>query len=267
MPVNTSQETLAKTRPGGSLRILPRESGDGPGQMAADEALLETALVPTLRLYTWDPPAVSLGCFQDFQVIRASLPDVLPPGMGIVRRITGGGAIWHQHEVTYCLVGRAGVDGLPEQPAAVYPLLHAAVRAALAKFAPAGAGFALQAQTTGDRRYHAEPRCFASPARDDLLGPGGAKTLGSAARLRQGRLLMHGSLKLASNPWDRDVVEGCGVDAEQAGVALIAGITAAFGFTPEPGTWTAEEIAARARIREARYGNDDWVVRRVGPRP
>jgi lipoate-protein ligase A len=261
---------LNSEKPAPRLRILPMESGDGPGQMAADEALLETANGPTLRLYRWDPPAVSLGCFQDFDVIQASLPEERR-GMAIVRRITGGGAIWHEHEVTYCLVGQAGADGLPEQPAQAYPLLHGAVLAALsaarAAVAPSGAGFALQTQTVGDRRYHAEPRCFASPARDDLLGPGGAKTLGSAARLRQGRLLMHGSLKLASNPWDREVVEGCGVDAEAAGKALVAGICAAFGFVPVAGDWTAEEVAARARIRAARYGTEDWVLRRVGPRP
>ncbi len=233
--------------------------------MAADEALLEAAAAPTLRIYRWDPPAVSLGCFQDHAAIVAALPAARPPGLAIVRRITGGGAIWHQHEVTYCLVGRAGHHGLPEQPAQVYPLLHGAVRAALAA---RGAGaLALQARTVGDRRYRDEPRCFASPARDDLLGAAGAKTLGSAARLRQGRLLIHGSLKLASNPWDNEVTVGCGVDAATAAEALVAGICAAFGFSAEAGTWTAEEIAARERIRAERYGDDGWVVRRIGPRP
>jgi len=88
------------------LRILSPLEADGTVQMAFDEALLETAGNPTLRLYTWDPPTVSLGYFQAHDPIVAQLPR----GMPVVRRITGGGAIWHQHEVTYCLVGTLGHD-------------------------------------------------------------------------------------------------------------------------------------------------------------
>ena len=66
--------------------------------MAVDSALLATATAPTLRLYAWQPHAVSLGYFQ-------ALSDFgdLPPGTPVVRRTTGGGAIFHGDELTYSL--------------------------------------------------------------------------------------------------------------------------------------------------------------------
>ena len=242
------------------IRLLPTLDADGPEQMARDEALLEVATGTTLRLYRWDPPTVSLGCFQD----HAASTSGLPPGMAVVRRITGGGAIWHQHEVTYALAGVLGHDGLPQRARDLYPLIHGAVLAALAR---RGAGLTSQPQSTGDRRYQAEPRCFASPAADDLVHADGGKALGSAARARGGRLVLHGSLKLASNAWDGAKVTGCGLDWETAAAALREGISGALGQPFVPSAWTPAELDAAARIRRDRYANDAWVVRRSGPRP
>lgn len=231
----------------------------GPMQMALDEALLEQAPTITLRLYTWEPPAVSLGYFQDY----ASISPRLPPGMAVVRRITGGGAIWHEHEVTYALAGVLGEAGLPERTRDLYPLLHGAIRTELAR---RGAPLLAQPDTVGDRRYALEPRCFASPAADDLVHADGGKALGSAARARGSRVLVHGSLKLATNPWDGPAVAACGLDAVAAGEALVAGIANALRLTVEPGSLTAAEEHARERILQERYADDGWVVERRGPR-
>jgi lipoate-protein ligase A len=243
-----------------AMRLLPTLTADGPEQMARDEALLECAPITTLRLYRWDPPTVSLGCFQE----HAAATRDLPPGTAVVRRITGGGAIWHQHEVTYGLAGTLGCDGLPTATRDLYALFHGAVLAALAR---RGARLALQPQSVGDRRYAAEPRCFASPAADDLVHADGGKVLGSAARARGGRVVLHGSLKLESNPWDVGVVAGCGLSWEDAAAALREGVSAALGQPLIPGDWTPDELTAAARLRAARYGDDAWVVRREGLRP
>lgn len=242
------------------LRLLPSLHADGPAQMAQDEALLEAATVPTLRLYFWDPPTLSLGYFQSHADIVARIPRP----MAMVRRITGGGAIWHEHEVTYGLVGQLGHDGLPARMRDCYPLLHGAILAALSR---RGARLSRQEQDCGDRRYRSEPRCFASPAADDLIHPSGGKVLGSAGRDRGGRTLIHGSLKLASNPWDGPAVAGCGLDAETAAAALMEGISTALGQPLVPGTLTPAETTAMARIQAERYGNDVWVKERQGPRP
>jgi lipoyl(octanoyl) transferase len=227
--------------------------------MALDEALLEVAECLTLRLYGWQPPAVSLGYFQEY----ASIAPELPPGMDVVRRITGGGAIWHEHEVTYSLIGWLGRDGLPGLTRELYAPIHGAIRAELARH---GAALKAQPETVGDRRYREEPRCFASPAADDLVHADGGKSLGSAARARGQRVLMHGSLKLASNPWDGAVVSGCGLDATTAAACLVAGISSALGQTPTPGVLTALELATAQRIVNDRYATTAWVQERTGPR-
>ena len=240
-------------------RLLTSLSAPGPQQMALDEALLEISTMPTVRIYTWNPPAVSLGYFQDYGAIYPRLP----ASMTVVRRITGGGAIWHEHEVTYSLIGILGEGGLPTRTKDLYPLLHGAVRTALAR---RGAPLLAQPETVGDRRYADEPRCFASPAADDLVHADGGKALGSAARARGKRVLVHGSLKLATNPWDGPAVAACGLPAEAAAEALLEGISAALGETLEPGHLTVDEQRQRDRLLEERYGTDAWVVRREGPR-
>src|SRR6267154_2578314 len=78
--------------------LFPFLTADGPTQMAADEVLLEHAVAttrPALRFYVWNPPTLSLGYFQKFADRLSGLP--------VVRRQTGGGAIVHDHELTYAL--------------------------------------------------------------------------------------------------------------------------------------------------------------------
>jgi lipoate-protein ligase A len=241
------------------LRLLFTSIADGATQMATDEALLEAATVPTLRLYRWQPPAISLGCFQDF----AAIVPRLPPDMAVVRRITGGGAIWHEHEVTYCLVGTLGELGLPRRVRDGYGLIHGAIQAGLRQ---RGVAVERQAAAVGDRRYRDEPRCFASPAIDDLVRPGGGKLLGSAGRTRGARMLVHGSLKLASNPWDGDAVASCGLAWDNAAAVVREAIAGCLRLAPVEGELTAAETAARDRIRQERYGDDAWVRERRGPR-
>src|SRR5438046_10472337 len=105
-------------------RLLVTESTDGASNMAIDEALWRGrqagASPPTLRFYAWSPPTVSLGYGQrldrdvDVEACRRL-------GIGIVRRPTGGSAIYHdgpERELTYSVVASAddlgGIAGLLE---------------------------------------------------------------------------------------------------------------------------------------------------------
>ncbi len=253
-----------------TLRILPRESSDGRDLMAGDEALLEAAASTSMRCYAWSTPTLSLGYFQDHATVVAHVATATEPPPSVVRRITGGGAIWHEHEATYCLVGELGTDGVPLRSADLYQVIHAAVARSLER---RGIVLHRQSSTVGDRRYRDEPRCFASPACDDLVRTPAAavgglgKVLGSAARTRGQRVLVHGSLKLASNPWDGDAAAGCGLSFADAATLLEQATAEALGLQPQPDVWTAAEQSARERIRAERYATDAWVVERRGPRP
>ena len=86
-------------------RVLPHEVGDGPTNMATDEALLESvaakASSAVVRTYSWSVPTLSLGYFQP--IARAEA-EPRWRGVPIVRRPSGGGALWHDREVTYAVV-------------------------------------------------------------------------------------------------------------------------------------------------------------------
>src|SRR5947209_20176933 len=88
-----------------TVRVLPHESGDGPWNMALDEALLDSVAADpsraVLRTYSWSVPTLSLGYFQRFAESQA---DPRWRSVPIVRRPTGGGALWHDREVTYAVV-------------------------------------------------------------------------------------------------------------------------------------------------------------------
>ena len=88
-------------------RLLTGFDLPGPLNMAIDEALLDSVTaggVPVLRFYTWQPATLSLGTNQALgEIDRAGCA---ARGFGLVRRLTGGRAVLHQHELTYSVIAR-----------------------------------------------------------------------------------------------------------------------------------------------------------------
>ncbi|MEM3420741.1 MAG: lipoate--protein ligase family protein [Candidatus Hadarchaeum sp.] len=97
-------------------RLLPLRVDDAFTSMAIDEALLrlnsEGKAPNTVRFWRWYPSAVSLGCFQSLER-EVDLEAARRHGVDVVRRITGGGAVFHDYhgELTYSVVCRG--DDLP----------------------------------------------------------------------------------------------------------------------------------------------------------
>ena len=175
-----------------SSRLLIDLPAAGAWNMAVDEMLLDAAARNgmALRFYGWAEPTVSLGYFQDFADRFSHATSRFCP---VVRRLTGGGTILHDRELTYSLV-------LPQShPLAtdrdrLYAVMHNALVAALndywslaAKvFCPCAAGEA----------HDAEFLCFQRRTPGDVV-LGGMKIAGSAQRRRRGAVLQHGSVLLA----------------------------------------------------------------------
>src|SRR4030067_1527656 len=87
------------------VRLICPAGRVGPENMAVDENLMHChlrALRPVLRTYAWDPPAISIGRYQTTD--RIYYEACRKDGVPVVRRITGGGAIFHDSEVTYSFV-------------------------------------------------------------------------------------------------------------------------------------------------------------------
>ena len=94
-------------------RLLPLRTDDAFTSMAIDEALLmlnaENKSPNTIRFWRWLPSTVSLGCFQSLER-EVDMGVAKRNGVDVVRRITGGGAVFHDHdgELTYSVVCRQG---------------------------------------------------------------------------------------------------------------------------------------------------------------
>ena len=92
-----------------SWRLLPLEVRNGYWNMALDEAILKSVIEMkspnTVRFYKWNPSTVSLGQNQSLSE-EVDVKVVNEMNFNIVRRITGGGAVFHDKncEITYSIV-------------------------------------------------------------------------------------------------------------------------------------------------------------------
>jgi lipoate-protein ligase A len=176
-----------------SCRLLPFEAASGPDNMAADQALLESADegFATLRFYAWTQPTLSLGYFQPESARHIHEPLVRLP---FVRRPTGGRILVHHHEVTYALALPFGPMWRleAEKVSAWLGRMHRVIADALR---------ALGVQTdvaTGSVAGSGETLCFLQPVEGDVL-IGAHKIVGSAQRRRRGALLQHGAVLMAAS--------------------------------------------------------------------
>lgn len=89
-----------------NFRLLKTGFSSAAKNMAIDEAVLshiaEGSAPPTLRLYGWSPTAISIGYFQSLEE-EVDLEACKKYGVDCVRRITGGGAVFHDAEITYSI--------------------------------------------------------------------------------------------------------------------------------------------------------------------
>jgi lipoate-protein ligase A len=232
--------------------------GAEPGfNMGLDEALLVSREPPpTVRFYTWRPDTLSLGYFQ-------RLADVPAAGQAgaLVRRITGGGAIHHHHELTFSLALDLDHPLYDGAVAASYERVHALVAAALSEFGiearlRGARPLASDVQGTGMCFHHSTPLDLAW---DDRKG------VGSAQRRKGDRVLHHGSIKLDTTPLEGAIAcvdrQATGLDAAAVAPALRRAIERGLDVRLEAGVPTAAERDAARRLG-ARYVDPAFVGRR-----
>ena len=248
------------------LRLIDDGARAPAVNMAIDEALLRQPGPAVLRLYGWRPHAVSLGYFQPL----AAFAD-LPPGTEVVRRSTGGGAIWHGDELTFALTADQAL--LPRALDATYALLHDALLLALADV---GVAAVRVPDGTACGARPASRWCFEHPGRHDLVDGSGRKLVGSAQRriqvssLREAgpaRVLHHGSIVLqrpAHTPFVAAIADH--VDAIAAAPALRAAaaarMAAALGASVANDALTAAELAAADGFAAARFSAASFLAAR-----
>ncbi len=175
--------------------------GELPGahNMARDMAVLEAVSAgqapPTLRLYGWDPPCLTLGKHQGLDAV--DLDFCRREAIDVVRRPTGGRALLHHLELTYSVVAPLGAPPLPTA-------LQEAYRLICGGLVRACRSLGIDAELTGGEVNLRLPNptstipCFEAPADGEVVAAG-RKLVGSAMRAHAGCILQHGAILL---DWD-----------------------------------------------------------------
>ena len=174
--------------------LLEPQGRPGAEHMARDAQLLEEVDRTGrafLRLYRFDPPCLSLG--RNEAAGGYDHAAIARWGVDVVRRPTGGGSVWHEHELTYAVAAPIATFGsLRRAYHAIHERLAAALRSlgADATFAPPS-----RRPPAPFRALEISGPCFASPAGGEILVDG-RKLVGSAQMRRGAAFLQHGSILL-----------------------------------------------------------------------
>lgn len=151
------------------IRVLETGHNSGAWNMALDETLLQNLNdIPILRLYGWNPPTVTIGYFQKMED-EVDVEMCKHLGIDVVRRLTGGGSVLHDSELTYSFLTRKYPQSIIES----YKVICDAVIIALSKL-----GF--------NAKF--------SPLNDIVIN--GKKISGNAQTRKNGVLLQHGTILL-----------------------------------------------------------------------
>jgi lipoate-protein ligase A len=254
-------------------RFLRLDVNDAFTNMAVDEAIatarIEDSVPNTLRLYRWNPSAVSIGRFQDI-ANEVQVDNCRQKNVDIVRRLTGGGAVYHdtQNEITYSVVAREKDFGTTDVVQAYNRICDGIIETV--KILGVNAGF-----SPGD------------PRNCPTVAINGKKISGSAQYHRSGVLLQHGTFLLDVEletmftflrvPWARNISDvicvasekitsiekelNNHIDRKDAAEALIQGFKKALTIQLKEGTLTDAERARASRLRSEKYSRDAWNLK------
>ncbi len=163
--------------------------------MAIDEAIFQETIknkkVPTIRFYGSHPAAVSIGYFQDIRK-EVNIEQCRSIGVDVVRRITGGKAVFHFDEITYCVTAGDWEKLFPPNITETYKVVSQCIARGLSSLG-IKAHFAKKGRLASGGNL--KSYCFSVPSKSELLVKG-RKICGSAQVRRRGGFLQHGSLLL-----------------------------------------------------------------------
>jgi lipoate-protein ligase A len=248
-------------------RLIIDPPSPAPYNMAVDEALVEScrrgASGPTVRVYGWEARSISLGYFQrPDQVV--DLDRCRDAGIPVVRRTTGGRAVFHHHEVTYSVAAPVPHSRFPPTIRGTYDVIARVLEAALASL---GLPVTRRDRDPERPRHGGSPFCFDATSRHEIT-LGGMKVVGSAQRRWPTAFLQHGSILMSvdpseSAPWFRGTarvpgamtglrVHGGDLSREDVCQALVTNWERLCGVELLPGELSVDEAGFVAKSSHAR---------------
>ncbi len=241
---------------------IERAARSGAENMATDTWLLQHTEpgVGRLRLYRWNPPCLSLGRNEP-ALRRYGREAVRTRGLPVVRRPTGGRAVWHESELTYAIAASADLFGtLADTYICIHQVLARALR---------DCGAAVELAVHRPVQPLGSGPCFAAPVGGEIIGADG-KVVGSAQVREGSTFLQHGSVLLGNR--QEVVSELIGDNAiravaanelvdrqiafEELAEAIVANARDTWG-----GSWTERAFRTPKDLVE-HFQDDDWTWRR-----
>lgn len=269
-------------------RFLDTGYADPFYNMAVDEAIAivgREGWPPTVRVYAWRPAAISIGYSQRVHS-TVSLKKCARRGIPLVRRLTGGRAVFHDQEVTYSVIAERGHLQSSGSVLETYKHIGQGLISSLERL---GVQAFLRRVGFGDAEHGSTcdlTPCFTSSGRYEVT-IGDRKVVGSAQRQIGEVVLQHGSLltgeghlkiaqllplglaegdKMAQELRDKTISLGAlllrPVSYTEVAEALFLGFQAAFQVPMEPGQLRSDEEELAHRLIRERYGRQEWTLRR-----
>jgi len=182
-------------------RLLMTGHNDAARNMAVDEAVLRTYvqgfIPPTLRIYGWQSPSLSIGYFQD-PVRELNLAECKKRSIGFVRRITAGGIVFHAEELTYSIVCSHQHFRCSRSIENSFKRICSFIIRAYQALG-LEAGFAIDQTEVIKNLGRKTAFCFSGREKYDIL-INGRKIGGNAQRRFHNIIFQHGSIPLRGNP-------------------------------------------------------------------
>jgi lipoate-protein ligase A len=238
-------------------RFLNTGDEQGSFNMATDEALLRECRAgrstPVLRVYGWKPWTISVGRMENVDV-RLDAASCERDGIPVIRRPTGGRAVYHAQEVTYSFAARFA--DLPVGPtvgdtyrfvaeALVQGLISLGVPAEVWRPGPRGERVA---RVAGDDRSPRRGPCFASVSQYEICVQG-RKLVGSAQRRWPDGILQHGSILLGPAHCGIERYLRTGPSRETGSLAsLTTNVADVLGREVQPGELVPHLLDAARRV-------------------
>lgn len=266
-------------------RLLHTPPSTGAWNMAVDESILEhihrRESKPTLRLYSWNPPCLSLGHAQSFKDVDVAR--LRSHGWDVVRRLTGGRAILHTNELTYSITGS---EDNPILSGGVLESYNRIAQALMFAIRDLGLPVEMKEHAPEPAALNLNPVCFEVPSTYEIT-VNEKKLIGSAQARKKEGVLQHGSLPLVGdltricdalvfesetkreNAAQRLLARATNVESvlgkqitwDAAAESFVRGFESQLGMRFERGELSAAESARAEELVKEKYANPAWTER------
>jgi len=269
-------------------RFIDTTVAGGYENMAIDEAIFlscqQGAAPPTLRLYGWHPPSVSLGYFQKMET-AVDAEECRRRGIDVVRRMTGGRAVLHHHELTYAVIAPENAHPFSPTVLETYMTIGSCLLNFFKQLGLNAQWVALRDKYRGAAvSKHESASCFSAPSWYEIT-VGGKKICGSAQKRGNGVFLQHGSILIDNDPellaalliskkgkdaFLREIDSSTTslsrhltgmIDVQDLGEKLLSSFQKTLGVTFSRGRLTAAELQLKEVLLREKYQTVDWNCR------